>query len=109
MIERFNGRIAEILKTTTFASAQPLQTTLEKYLHLSNQYIPQKHLGHVTPMTKLEEYYTIKPELFQKKPTNHPGPDSFQGYLFGWPGLVEDLRGATKNTWAEIQAPSGSA
>lgn len=77
MIERFNGRIAEILKTTTFASAQHLQTTLEKYLHLYNQYIPQKNLGHVTPMTKLEEYYTIKPELFQKKPTNHPVPDRY--------------------------------
>jgi len=90
MIERFNGRIAEILKTTTFASAPHLQTTLEKYLHLYNQYLPQKNLGHVTPMTKLKEYYTIKPELFQKKPTNHPGPDNYSqqpAQCFGICGL----------------------
>ena len=31
MIERFNGRAAEMLKTTTFASARHLETTLQKY------------------------------------------------------------------------------
>jgi hypothetical protein len=74
-IERFNGRIAEILKTTIFASAQHLEITLAQSLHLYNQSIPQKNLGHVTPIAKLKEYYRMKPDLFQKKPTNHPGPD----------------------------------
>ena len=77
MIERFNGRIAEVIKTTTFASAHHLETTLEKYLHLYNQYIPQKNLGHVTPLAKLQEYYQTNPELFQKIPTNHPELDSY--------------------------------
>ncbi len=76
MIERFKGRIAEVIKTTTFASANHLETTLEKYLHLYNQHIPQKNLGHVTPLAKLQEYYQTNPELFQKKPTNHPAPDT---------------------------------
>ena len=31
------------------------------------QYIPQKNLGHVTPVDKLKEYHRVKPELFQKK------------------------------------------
>jgi transposase-like protein len=77
MIERFNGRVAEVLKTTTFASARHLETTLQRYLHLYNQHIPQKNLGHVTPIAKLQEYYRIKPKLFQKKPINHPGPDNY--------------------------------
>lgn len=77
MIERFNGRIAEVLKTTTFASTRHLETTLQRYLHLYNQFIPQKNLGHVTPIAKLKEYYRTQPELFQKKPANHPGPDIY--------------------------------
>ncbi len=76
MIERFNGRVAEVSKTTTFASARHLETTLQRYLHLYNQHIPQKNLGHVTPLAKLKEYYRTKPALFQKRPINHPGPDS---------------------------------
>ena len=76
MIERFNGRVAEVLKTTTFASARHLETTLQRYLHLYNQHIPQKNLGHVTPLAKLKEHYHTKPALFQKRPINHPGPDS---------------------------------
>ena len=76
MIERFNGRVAEVLKSTTFISARHLETTLQQYRHLYNQYIPQKNLGHVTPVDKLKEYYRVKPELFQKRPINHPGPDT---------------------------------
>ena len=78
MIERFNGRVAEVLKTTTFASAHHLETTLQRYLHLYNQHIPQKK--HVTPVAKLKEHYHTKPALFQERPINHPGPDS-QAYV----------------------------
>ena len=64
-----------MLKTTTFASAHHLETTLQRYLHLYNQHIPQKK--HVTPVAKLKEHYHTKPALFQKRPINHPGPDSY--------------------------------
>ncbi len=76
MIERFNGRVAEVLKSTTFISARHLEKTLQQYRHLYNHYIPQKNLGHVTPIDKLKEYYRVKLELFQKRPINHPGPDT---------------------------------
>ena len=76
MIERFSGRVAALLKTTTFASARPLETTLFQYLHLYNQHIPQKNLGHVTPIAKLKEYYQIKPAPLQKKPINLQGPNT---------------------------------
>ena len=65
MIERRNGRVAEVLKTTTFASARHLETTLQRYLHLYNHHIPQKNLGHVTPIAKLKDYYQLKSTLFK--------------------------------------------
>lgn len=77
MIERFNGRIAEVLKTTNFSSAHHLETTLFQYFHLYNHYLPQKNLDHVTPIAKLKDYYRMNPELFQKKPTNHQGPNTY--------------------------------
>jgi len=75
MVERFNGRVAEVLKTTSFVSARHLEATLQKSLHLYNHHIPQKNLSHVTPVAKLKEYHRTKPALFQKRPINHPGPD----------------------------------
>jgi hypothetical protein len=55
-----------VLKTTTFASDRHLETTLQRYLHLYNQHIPQKTLDHLTPIAKLQEHSRIKPKLFQK-------------------------------------------
>ena len=77
MIERFNGRVAEVLKSTTFASARHLETTLQRYLHLYNHHIPQKNLGHVTPVAKLKEYYRTKPALFQNNSSDSFGCISY--------------------------------
>ncbi|TCT21225.1 integrase-like protein [Thiobaca trueperi] len=41
MVERFNGRIAEVLATTRFDSAQNLADTLTGYVRLYNHQIPQ--------------------------------------------------------------------
>ncbi|QBC44057.1 hypothetical protein C1H71_11300 [Iodobacter fluviatilis] len=54
MVERFNGRISEIVQQTHFASEQELRLTLEKYLKLYNHHIPQKALGHITLITALK-------------------------------------------------------
>jgi hypothetical protein len=47
----------------------------QRYCWLYNQHIPQKNLGHMTPAEKLKAYYLKNPDLFRKKPINHPGPD----------------------------------
>jgi hypothetical protein len=49
MVERFNGRIAQILKTTRFQSAQELAETLKNYLHTYNV-LPQKSLDYKPPL-----------------------------------------------------------
>ena len=45
MIERFNGRIAEVLATTRFDSAEHFADTIKRYVKVYNQHIPQKALG----------------------------------------------------------------
>jgi len=44
MIERLNGRIAEVLATTRFDSAEHFADTIKRYVKVYNQHIPQKAL-----------------------------------------------------------------
>jgi transposase InsO family protein len=76
MVERFNGRIAEVLATRRYDSAQDLETTLLRYVWLYNHQLPQKALGHQCPMAALKQWYADKPDLFAKPPRNRPGPDT---------------------------------
>ena len=50
MVERFNGRIRDILKTTLFNLSEELSMTLNPYMKIYNHHIPQKNIGHLTPM-----------------------------------------------------------
>lgn len=77
MVERFNGRISEVLATTRFDSAASLETTLRRYAYLYNYHIPQKALGHQTPISALKDWQVRQPELFYKEVRNHPGPDNY--------------------------------
>jgi len=77
MIERFNGRIADVLRTHRFDSAASLQATLKRFVYLYNHYIPQKNLRHKTPLQTLQHWYAQQPQLFIKIPRNHPGPDTY--------------------------------
>lgn len=76
MVERFNGRISEVLATTRFDSSNDLEETLRRYAHLYNQHIPQRALDHKTPVETLKNWQTSNPELFRKQVRNHAGPDS---------------------------------
>lgn len=75
MVERFNGRIADILKTHHFTSGDDIHRTLKRYAWLYNQHLPQKALGHRSPMQAMKHCYAERPELFVKQPRNQPGPD----------------------------------
>ncbi len=79
MVERFNGRVSDILKTTHFDSSQDLAATLKRYLRLYNHHIPQKALGHTTPVQALKEWEKKKQKLFTKKVYKHARLDN---YLF---------------------------
>lgn len=76
MVERFNGRISEILATTRFDSAQDLQTTLTRYAKLYNHAIPQRALNHCTPVQALKDWQRDRPDLFHKRVYNQTGLDT---------------------------------
>ena len=75
MAERFNGRIADVLKTNRFDSSEDLEQTIIRYVALYNTQFPQSALGGRTPMQAMKDWYKSNPELFIKRPTNHPGRD----------------------------------
>ena len=76
MVERFNGRIAELLQQTRFDSAADLETTLLNYLKLYNHHIPQRAIGSKTPVQALKEWQRQKPDLFTKRVYDQTGLDS---------------------------------
>ena len=45
MVERFNGRIEEVLQSHHFPSGEDLETTLHRDVLLYNQQLPQSALG----------------------------------------------------------------
>src|SRR5665213_781835 len=75
MVERFNGRISDVLATTRFRSREDLQTTIERYVKLYNDHLPQKALSHRTPLQALRTWRKDRPELFISRPKNQAGLD----------------------------------
>ena len=67
MVERFNGRISELMTQTRFATSAELDTTLKLYLQTYNHNIPQKALKHKTPVQALKEWRDKRPALFVKR------------------------------------------
>ena len=54
MVERFNGRISELLQQTRFGSRTGLESTLLNYLKLHNHHILQRAIGVKTPIQALK-------------------------------------------------------
>jgi hypothetical protein len=77
MVERFNGRIEEVLQSHYFRSGQVLEATLHRYVWLYNQQLPQSALGNRSPLQAMNDWYTIKPKLFKKQPYYLPGCDNY--------------------------------
>ena len=75
MVERFNGRIEEVLQSHHFRSGEELETTLLRYVWLYNQQLPQSALDSETPLQAMKGWYILKPELFKKQPYYLPGCD----------------------------------
>ena len=78
MVERFNGRISEILNSTHFESSWDLKQVLTNYLTIYNHHIPQKSLDHTTPIEALKSWQQKKPELFKKRVYHLTGPDMYK-------------------------------
>ncbi|MFP7754247.1 IS481 family transposase [Thermodesulfobacteriota bacterium B35] len=76
MVERFNDRIKEVVTQTRFHSADHLKETLTDYSRIYNHHIPQKNLGHITPIQALKKWQRQEPDLFTKSVYNLSGPIS---------------------------------
>jgi hypothetical protein len=76
MVERFNGRISELVKQTRFASAAELASTLRDYLIVYNHHIPQKALDFKSPVDSMKMWQKKSPELFRKNVYKQAEPDS---------------------------------
>ena len=72
MVERFNGRISELLQQTRFASAAELESTLLNYVLIYNHHIPQRALNHQTPIETLQNWFEKRPDIFTKSVHNYP-------------------------------------
>jgi len=66
MVERFNGRINELLQQTRFDSRADLRVTLMNYLKLYHHHIPQRALDAKPSILALEEWHQKRTELFVK-------------------------------------------
>lgn len=77
MVERFNGRIEDVLQSHHFRSGEELEATLHRYVLLYNQQLPQSALGSKTPLRAMKDWHKLKPELFRKKPYYLTGCDTY--------------------------------
>ena len=75
-VERCNGRISAVLATTRCDAAQRLADTLSRYVRLYNHQIPQRALGHLSPVQALQDWQEKCPRLFKKKVYNLTGLDN---------------------------------
>ena len=61
MVEPFNGRISDILKTHHFRSGEDLRATLHRYVASYHHQLPQAALGGKTPLQAMEEWFNSNP------------------------------------------------
>lgn len=76
MVERFNGRMADVLKTHRFNSREDLEWTLLRYVALYKHQLPKSALKSKTPMQAMKEWYQEHPDLLHKRPYDRPRCDS---------------------------------
>jgi transposase InsO family protein len=76
MVERFHGRISEILATHRYRSGEDLKSALERYVRRYNHELPQAALGHRAPIEALKEWQQKRPDLFRKKVYQLTGLDT---------------------------------
>jgi transposase InsO family protein len=68
MVERFNGRIEDVLQSYRFRSGEDLEQTILRYVRLYNAQLPQSVLKGRTPIGALKDWHQMRPESFKKRP-----------------------------------------
>jgi len=75
-IERFNGRISDVLNTHHFNAAQDLEQTLLRYVAIYDHQFPQSALKSKAPIQAMKDWYASHPHLFNKRHYDRTGCDS---------------------------------
>jgi len=73
MVERFNGRVEDVLQSHRVQSAEELDQAILRHVHLYNSQLPQAVLKGLTPINALKDWQKHRPELFRTRPYNHAG------------------------------------
>lgn len=77
MVERFNCRIADVLKTHRFNNRGDMEQTLLRCVALYSHQLPQSALKNKTPMQAIKGgWHQSHSHLFHKPPYDRPGCDS---------------------------------
>lgn len=76
IVERFNGRIEEVLQSHHFRSGEELEATLHRYVWLYNQQLPQSALASRSPLQAMKDWCKLKLKLFKQQPYYLPGCES---------------------------------
>ena len=85
MVERFNGRIKEILENNRFDSYKKLEESFTHYLKCYNHFNKQKVLGYKTPSDMIIFWYDKKKDIFKENVNissyNLSQPDNYLKFL----------------------------
>ena len=73
MVERFNGRISDVLNTHRLNSPLNLEQTLLRYVALYNHQLLQSALKSKTPLQTIKNGHVSNPELFHRRPYDRSG------------------------------------
>jgi hypothetical protein len=78
MVERFNSRIADVLKNHCFDSAQDMAQALTRYVARHNRQFPQWALKSKTPMQAMKQWCVShpRPHLLHEPPYDRSEWDS---------------------------------
>ena len=66
-----------MLQSHHFRSGEELEATLDRYVWLYNQQLPQSALGSKTPLQTMKDWHKLKPALFKRQPYYRPGCDIY--------------------------------
>ena len=77
MVERFNGRIEDVLQSHRFKNGEDLEQTILRYVALYNSQLPQSALASRTPLQAMKDWHKLRPELFKKQPYYLTGCDNY--------------------------------
>ena len=66
MVERFNGRIEDVLQSHRSQSDEDVEQTILRYIKRYNQQLPHSELTSRTPLQAMKDWHKLRPELLRQ-------------------------------------------